>query len=79
MPGPWSVPLALKAKLLCWAVEVDKFRVWSTLVEHHARLVQGSVKLTGSEQQVHLQLLLHLELRVQFLAAAFLCLVCSTT
>ena len=47
--------------------------------EHHAWLVQGFVKLTGSEQQVHLQHLLHLEFRVQLLAAAFLCPVCSTS
>ena len=65
-----------EGKISCrGAVEVDQFRVWSTWVEHHARLVQGCVKLTESEQQVHLQPLLHLEFRVQFLAAAFLCLV----
>ena len=45
--------------------------------EHHARLIQGFVKLTESEQQVHLQLRLHLEFRVQCLATVFLCLVCS--
>ena len=38
-----------------------------------------SVKLTEAEQLVHLQLLLHLEFRVQHLAAAFLCPACSTS
>ena len=38
VPGSWSGPLALKAKLIWWgAVGVSLFRVWLTWRRHHAR------------------------------------------
>ena len=76
----WNYPLAglcqdlvsihllwlLFCKLLRGAVEVDQFRVWPTWEGGTMPGQYKACEIDKSVQQVHLQLLLHLEFRVQF-------------
>ena len=60
MSGSWYLVILEKWQNLlvlggCLSKPVQSFGLLGK--EHHARLIQGSVKLTESEQQVHLQLL----------------------